>query len=160
MTKDELYNAIQEEWASMHHNAYIHRLPSFQNDFEVDIFWKCLSEDISFWIEDLENSVKEKYGYDWKFYQYGRMGATVAPNNLKRPSACDSFAGLKSDCIPDNYKDMMHLYRALCFSNTYVKNIATHIPSWWEDIKEANDYQKIIEKHDGKRKIMVEQWVY
>ena len=160
MKKDELYDAIRQEWSNMHHNASISgSFPELQNDYESKLFWDVLGDEVSFWIQDLKELVKEKFGYDWDYYSYGRMGATIAPDDIKAASAGNSFAAIRSEAIPDDYNEMYELYNALKFINEYWKNTAENIPEWWKEVKEANEYQSDIDEHEGKKEIQCTKWV-
>lgn len=160
MNKNQLYDAIIKEWANGHHNASISRyFPDFQNEYEGELFWNVLGDYVIYWIEDLQETIKENFGYDWKFYGYGRSGATIMPDDLKRASACNSYAGIKEERIPEDYKGMLNLYNALKYINKHWNDTARGIKEWWEETKEANGYQEDIEAHEGLHKVMREVWV-
>jgi hypothetical protein len=160
MTKTETEKAIYQEWGNMYHNASIGRyFPSFQNDYEYELFWEWLSDDVSCCIQYLQEEIKETFGYSWTFYQYGRQGATIAPEDIMRAVGGDSFGGLKDDAIPENYQSMRKFLRALQYINQYWKDTVKYLPERWQEDKEANDYQEDIDAHDGMHKIMVEKWV-
>jgi len=159
MNKTELYNAIIEEWAKGHHNASISRYyPDFQNEYEGELFWNVLNEEVMIWIDDLQEVVKDKFGYSWKFYGYGRNGATIMPDDLKRASACNSYAGIKEECIPEDYKGMLNLYNALKYINKYWNDTAKNITEWWNETKEANGYQEDIDNHEGMQLVTRQVW--
>ena len=86
MNIEELEAAIYEEWRSLHHNASMSRILygdkgiDFQNEYEEHLFFSVVSMDSSFWIDDLTELIREDFGYDLKFYSYGRQGATIAPD--------------------------------------------------------------------------------
>lgn len=160
MKKTQLEQVILKEFGNMHHNASLARYyPNFQNDYESDLFWNCLDDELSFLIEDLHEAVKEKFDYDWKFYQYGRSGATIAPNELVGPAPCNNFGGFNWDAMPEDYHEMQKLLKAMQFVNEYWKESVKNVNEWWKDIKEANDYQKDIDAHDGMVQKQVYVWV-
>ena len=159
MNKNQLYDAIIEEWTNGYHNASISRCyPDFQNEYEGELFWNVLNEDVMIWIEDLQEVIREKFGYGWKFSSYGRNGATIMPDDLKRASACNSYAGIKEECIPEDYRGMLNLYNALKYINSYWNDTAKDICEWWNETKEANGYQQDIEDHEGMQLVTRQVW--
>ena len=61
MNSKELERAIYQEWSDMHHNASID-WPDLQNEYESELFWACLSEDVKFWCDDLSEHINDKFG--------------------------------------------------------------------------------------------------
>lgn len=156
---EKLQEAIQEEWGNLHHNASI-RFPDIQNDYESELFWDCLGDNNHWALDDLKDEIKEKFGFDWHFYSYGRSGATIAPNEPMAAAACDGFGGLKDDYYyEEDEEELQNLLDALTLINKRTKEYCRAVPEWWADMKEANEYQKDIDAHDGKHKIMVGKWV-
>lgn len=76
------------EWDSLYHNASMgrhgHKWPDYDDsESEMDIFWNMFMEDIrQFGKEDLNNDIKEQFGYDWKIGIYSSGGTTVAPIDI------------------------------------------------------------------------------
>ena len=158
----ELEEAIYEEWGQLHHNASMSRVLygskgiDFKNEYESNLFFSLVGMETSdFWIDDLTEQIKEKFGYDLKFYSYGRQGATIAPDDWKNPSACNSFAGFNSSVLPDtgcgleDYNEMYNILNTLKYINKYWSGVVDYLPEWWKDNKEANEYQEDIDAHEG-----------
>ena len=84
---DQQIGLLEDEWKAMHRNAHMWPVLS---DF-TDDFW---AEDIqSYWLydqscdlcEQLHEDILADFGFDWKFYQYGRSGASIYPSAKKAP---------------------------------------------------------------------------
>jgi len=157
---EKLQEAIREEWLNLHHNASI-RCPDIQNEYESELFWACLNDNSRWALDELKDEIKEKFGFYWKLYSYGRNGATIAPSEPMMAAACNSFGGLKEDYYyyEEDEEILQNLLDALIFINKRTEEYCQAIPEWWTDMKEANDYQKDIDEHEGKHKIMVDKWV-
>jgi len=162
MNIEELEAAIYEEWGDLHHNASMSRVLyggsgiDFQNEYEEHLFFSVVSMETSdFWIDDLTEQVRMEFGYDLKFYSYGRQGATIAPDTWKRPSACNSFAGFDSSILPcegdgfEQYNEFYRVLKTLRFINEYWRVVVNDLPNWWRETKEANEYQADIDAHEG-----------
>ena len=162
MNKEQLQDAIEQEWSNMHHNASISRYyPDFRNEYESELFWNMIGDSVSMWIEDLQYKIKEEFGEELTFYSYGRMGATIAPHQYMRTVACNGFGGLKYEVDNglDGYRDGLRVLKMFKYINEYWEDTAKHIPEWWKDTKEANEYEENIIAHDGKRSVMREVWI-
>lgn len=151
MKMDELERAVYEEWRNMHHNSSMSSsMPKFKNEHEYQLFLDHVGIEVSFWIDVLVESVEEKFGETLTFYQYGRMGATIAPHEYMNPAPCSSFGSLRLghiSCGLDGYNELRHMLQLFRFINAYCRGIATNIGSWWQEAKVANDYQEEIDKY-------------
>ena len=160
----ELERQVYKEWDNMHHNASISAYyPDFQNDYEAELFWDILNDETRFWIEDLTEWIKEKYGEKLTFYAYGRNGATIAPHEYMRSIGGNGFGCLKGDHLPDQnglegYNELARVLRMFREINQYWNAVAKGIPEWWKEAKEANEWQADIDAHEGMTKHMVEVW--
>ncbi|MFA5323717.1 MAG: hypothetical protein WC373_13680 [Smithella sp.] len=160
MNRTELEQAVYEEWHNMHHNASIRRFPDFQNEYEEHLFWETLNEDVSLWCEDLQAWIEEKYGERLTFYSFGRSGATIAPAEYMLPAGGNLFGGLSLtvDEGLDGYNQLKHALAMFREINRYWADAAANIPEWWKDMKEGNDWQTLIDEHDGKILRTVQVW--
>ncbi len=134
----------KEEWDDMYHNASIHDFPYEQN--ESEIFWDWLEGSCSMMIEDLESDIKEDFGFDWKFYQWGRSGATVAPDlggmnrYFNRTLDLEDLIGFDPeetdpDQVHDWAKQAKAYYDAFKRINECVKGNVKYIPTAWGEYK-------------------------
>jgi len=163
LTIEELRDAVEAEWINMHHNASIgSHFPDFQNGYEEDLFWYCLRDDVEETIDKLQDLIQEKFGEKLTLYPYGRQGATIAPEEYMRPAACGNFGVLRLGDCGDGLEGYNELYRVLRMFkeiNNFWEEAVTHIPRWWQDMKEANEYQQNIDAHEGIHKVTKEVWV-
>jgi len=174
-TGEDMYDlgvSIDQAWRDMHHNASIRSYyPDFQNDYETDLFWSRLEDEAHWFMEDLMQQVEEKFGWALKFYQYGRQGATIAPNDWMLSASCNNFGEFNGkpmetswdeddpDTIEHAYEWNKRVLDTMIYINERCEEQAKYVPEWWEDTKEANGYKKEIDAHDGKKKVMREVWV-
>ncbi len=161
LSRNTLEQMVQDEWSNMHHNASISRhYPDFQNDYECRMFFDTLDEDVSFWIDDLQERIAEVYGKNLTFYSYGRQGATIAPKEYMGAAPCNSFGPLKLSVEDglDGYNQLVKTMAIFRSINQYWNNTAAGIQDWWKRTKEANGYQVDIDAHDGKTLHTVEVW--
>ena len=74
------YNLALSQWYEIYHNGTMRDWPDIDNYDEWEAFWNWLSDEASLMIVDLQYEIKETFGFDWKIYQWGRSGATFAPD--------------------------------------------------------------------------------
>ncbi len=159
----ELEKKVEAEWNNLHHNAKIHTFPEFQNDYEYELFMECLCDERGICISDLVWEIEAEWGYKLKFYQYGRSGATIAPDDWM--GECNYGGNGFGGCnfIPYNYSnedgDLNNRLAVLEHINEYWDKCVENIPTWWKETKEMNEYQKQIDEHDGMVKKNVDIWV-
>ena len=161
MNIKELEEAIYGEWGNLHHNASMSRVLyrskgiDFKNEYESELFFSVVGMNTEMWIENLTDMIKEKFDYTLKFYSYGRQGATIAPDTWMRSAACNGFGGFDSYVLPqygyglDDYNEMYSILNTLRYINTYWNGVVDHLPEWWKETKEMNEYQEDIDNHEG-----------
>ena len=166
MKREQLREAIKEAWRKMHHNASISRYyPKFRNEYEGRLFHDYLGFYVESEIEYLNDWIKEDFGITLTFYQYGRCGATIAPDEFMRPIGGDGFGSLNTERAfsdapgIEGYNADRETLRLLNRINKFWRGAAQDVGQWWQDTKEANDLQARINEHDGKRAVIKEVWV-
>ena len=162
MNKEQLETALRDEWGNMHHNASLARtMPDFQNEYEYKLFVDCLRDYVTDAIDTLVDSIENDFGEKLTFYQYGRQGATIAPDDYMAPAPCNNFGSLNYTVHDglDGYNHGRKLLRMFRYINQYWKNTAKYVPEWWTEMKEANDYQPDIDAHNGLKPIQTTVWV-
>jgi hypothetical protein len=75
---DEYLGKAKDEWRNMYHAAKIRKFP--YEDNQADYFWGYVRDMCNQLCEQLHEDVKEEFGFDWKFYSWGRSGGTIAPD--------------------------------------------------------------------------------
>lgn len=138
-------------------------LPDTQNQYEDRLFWQCFNEDCATWIDDVNSGyapgfekLRDTFG---KVYTWGRSNRTCAPEGViqKRGGGAFSidtewFVGLNAGAITDR---ILLLERF----NREIRVEMDHVPEWWKETKDANDYQPDIEAHEGMRPVQTTVWV-
>lgn len=161
MTLEEVREAAYKAWQGLHHNASLRgAFPDVQNSFEDELFWSVLGEETSCWIRDLQEDIKERWGFELTFYQYGRSGATIAPDEWMTAAPCGSFGSLKSEVLEpgygiaglEEYNHACAVLKCLEYIRTYWEAQAADIPGWWERMKEANEWADLINAHENAEK--------
>ena len=144
--RESLIGEIEEEWGNLHHNAsLISSWPDFENDEEMERFWNVLSECAYDEIEMLQEELYDKLGVSWKLYQYGRMGATIAPDDIMARACCNGFGGLNGDVYEYEVETLDDVLAALRYINKQVRGFCKDIDGWW---KEEKKWRKEMEEWD------------
>jgi len=154
------------EWDSLYHNASMGRFGKWPDydDSEMDIFWNMFMEDIrQFGKEDLQNDIKEQFGFDWKIGIYSSGWTTVAPvdivnhvcghrhsdyNEYRRTVDADDIMealtgwnqwGAYDDeediDWPDAYRTTKACLEAFQYINQYCKGTMECLAESWEEFK-------------------------
>jgi len=149
---ENLLEQCADEWKNMWHNATITDWPEIESDKEWTWFWSWLGDQSHFWIDDLQELIKEDFGLDMVLYFWGRSSATVAPDGFLskyyRELGEDTILDLEyySDLqCPDEYLDAYNIAKnhleAFRLINKTVKAGASVIAKQWEEAKEANKWE-------------------
>lgn len=77
--------AAEEAWRNMYRNAHLFAQSTdcytdFENDRERALFDNWLGDHLHLNVEWMEEYIREEFGLAFKIYQYGRCGATIAPD--------------------------------------------------------------------------------
>jgi hypothetical protein len=162
---EELLGACEEEYRQMYHNARLtgNGFPDFANDEEMQAYYDCINDELSFMIDDLQEDLKNDFGMEWKIYTYGSLGATIAPdgfssacrNSFNRTLDRDTIANswdlpdnemlLAGDDGPAAWTDAYHTAKAhleaFQYLNRQVRSwAAADLCAWWEEMKAANEW--------------------
>lgn len=146
------YEAV-EVWGNFHGNAKIRAFP--YEDDEAEAFWNALSEYARLDLEEeLPCLLKEEFEFDdFKFYQWGRSGGTICPDEL--PNEVSGYfditkswhrsmptISVNEDNIDeyapdfvDVHADIKRFVGALKRIDSFVKSAASAeaITSWWQE---------------------------
>ena len=163
----QLKSLAESEWKDMHHNASISgSYPDFESEAlssEFHEWW--LGDHTSMLIEFLHDIIKERFGYDLKFYSYGRSGATIAPDEWMNARGGNGFGGWNEknwddtdptdeESIEDQkaqyrevIKNNISIIKCMRYINTYWKAEAEYIPKAWKEYckdkyGDVEDYMK------------------
>lgn len=146
--KESLIDEIEDVWGEMHHNASINNWPDFENEYEEELFWDVLGDYAHDSIKMLQDDLYENYYITWNLYQYGRMGATIAPDEIMARACCGGFGGLSDVVYEYEVETLDDVLAALRYINKSVKDFCENIEEWWKDMKEANEWDKEIAGHN------------
>jgi len=73
---DKFIGEAVDEWNKMYHNASVHNhWPSIEDEALWEEWWEWLGDQAFFLCKDIEEEI------GCKVYQYGRSGATIAPDH-------------------------------------------------------------------------------
>lgn len=167
MNEAELTRKVYAEWKELHHNATLLReFPELQNQYEVQMFWDCLADEISWRCSELSGRIKEKFGMELTFYSYGRSGATIAPHEWMHPAACNSFGGLDlekaigfAEYGLERYNALRKALKVLEYINEFWKTACEGCADWWKETKKVNEWEADIVAHEGMVPRMQQIWV-
>ncbi len=147
----KLEDKIKNEWEAMHHNAYLKGewpnidLSSNDGYKEWERFWECVSEEAQFELdEDLPTICKEKFGMNLTFYQYGRGGATVYPDEYSTGgyNYCLGYEKLPNyddGNSLETFNEMVNILELFKFINQYCKDYCkNNWADWWKELKNSN----------------------
>ena len=148
--RESLIGEIEDVWGEMHHNARINNWPDFENDYEEELFWNVLSEYAHDEIKMVQDEIYEKFYMTWNLYQYGRMGATIAPNEIMARACCGGFGGLSDVVYEYEVGTLDDVLAALRYIDKSVKDFCANIEEWWKDAKECNEWEEEIAEHNEK----------
>jgi hypothetical protein len=182
---EELLGECEEEYRQMYHNAsFCGEWPDFDamNKGEIERYFDCLSDLITDFCHDLEEELNDCYGGDWILYQYGRSGATIAPDGFSHhgnmycfnrtldldkifclddctdPEDPDADPGdLRGESWVDAYQAFKKHLAAFKLINERVRSAAaTDLAEWWEDMKAANKWTFGEEEEDPDKALQAE----
>lgn len=144
----DVIDKAQGEWENLWHNG---RLKSFPyEDDESELFWDWLNDEARFMIEDIQDQIYEKWGFNWTIYSWGRSGATFAPDIEHMGRYFNSKALDLNDKlgIDDESEDVDEIkswiesakeyHEALKYINETIRSCVSGIDESWNEFKEAN----------------------
>lgn len=156
--------AAEEAWSNMYRNAHLFAqasdgYPDLEGEREHQMFWDWLGDRVCMEVDWLQETIYEDYDLDLKLYQYGRSGATIAPdsgkfagmgigNHFNReldPEAIicwDDYEYLDEECNEpewsDAYTEVVNYRKAFEFINETVRAGVREIPTLWAEFKQEN----------------------
>lgn len=153
---DEALEECAEQWRKMHRNAHLRgNLPDIESDREWELFWDWLNDDAGLLIQDIQEVVKRRWGFDWRIYSWGRQGATWAPDGILPGMHRHFNTNLDPGCILDMgeyerleeggdpqwilaYETARNHAAAFSYLNNVVRTAAQGVSEWWADMKAGN----------------------
>ncbi len=165
-TLDSLKLQISKSWKNLHHNAsLIRHYPEFRNEFEGRLFQAYIVEaNNTVLLPMLSKTCSEQFGFDLSFSNYGRGGATIAPDDWTVRRGEGVLAGFAWDVIDDaDEEDQVRIATRVlaCIQsiNEDVRKAVKTVPDWWSSTKKANNLARQINRMDNKRAVMREVWI-
>lgn len=146
-----LNDQLQNELDNLYHNATIRagKLRT-ESDYEADLLEEFLQDTVRTAIEDIPYSYPEiaKYG---EMYQWGRSGATLAPEGLIQQEGGSRFRIKTVDELELSTSDKKELLKALKEFNKSVKMFCTTIRDETLEYIRSEYADKLEENKDKKR---------
>jgi len=151
-----LEEAVVDAWWALRHRASLLHLridpPDGLDDATVDLIWPdWLAGENAAALDGLREEVRERFGYDLHFNQYGRGGATVAPAEWAYENVFTS-CGLRWNALPladwglERYNDLRRVRAVLEYVGQYVDAYVRALPAAWRDYVAGLDGTDISEE--------------
>ena len=136
MNLDETIQAIKEEWDNLHHNVSLLHINLRLPDDEAEEFDYVIAIETRKFISYLTATIEERWSWTLALYQYGRGGATIAPDTWMAPAAGDVFGCIREELFfntfgLDGYNEMRRILAILRFINAECKTRLNRIKDWW-----------------------------
>lgn len=156
---EKLTKAVYSEWKSMWHNATLLGGPHFDNcetQYQQDIFDEFVNAEVNVFLPDLTEDCKENFGIETDFYQYGRMGATIAPdlfqtNNQGEHSNSPKIKEREDFETGKEYiaylENLLNMFR---YINKRVSDGIGDLPEKWKEFVEANNLLPKMKENQNK----------
>lgn len=147
LLENKVIPELKKQWDRLHHNAtLLYDMPDYDEE-EAEFFWDWLKDVIHFGVEDMTKYIQDTWELDWSIYQWGRSGATIAPDCYYKGFEKFIYSfGLMNDGlvvdIPEGPEDLCASYKgtikalaALKYINEEVNRGVKSIKFWWEEYK-------------------------
>lgn len=156
---EQLLGECEEEYRRMWHNAKLtHSWPDYE-DCGSEFFWEWLGGEVACMVEMLKMEIKDRWDLEFEIYQWGRGGATVAPDHFSSHGnghhfnpTLDTRTIYDAWDLPtledgddegpatwvDAYKSAKAHLEAFQFLNKRVRESAAHVAEFWQEFKEGN----------------------
>ena len=143
----------------MWHNATLLHIRNFENletQYQQDIFDSFVNDEVNFFVKDLAEECKEKFHISTQFYQYGRMGATIAPDIFNSKTNGDFSNSPKIDSREeyDTDKEYINYLQNILSMFEYINQRVfagiDELPEMWKKFIEANELIPEMEKNKDK----------